>query len=146
MPYRPPGRATGNRIELSIPVRLVRDAVGGSGEDADDDDDTACYICANAFCDNEDCCRTLTHLGCCTQAICCGCLLRQAKRCMCKDDCDAVIALCPFCREVSAVEVLDIFLGGVKACASCVKADPPPPTPAPRPAAAEVIDLTGDDD
>ena len=78
---------------------------------------------ANAVCAADECCRTLTHLGCCTQTICCGCLLKSSKRCGCKEDCDAVISLCPFCREVSPVEALDVFLGGKPPCAACLKAD-----------------------
>lgn len=104
-------------------MRLVRGsaaaAAGGDGAD----DDVTCYICANSFCAAEACCRSLTHLGCCTQSICCGCLLKSSKRCGCKDDCDAVISLCPFCREVSPVETLDVFLGHKQPCAACVKAD-----------------------
>lgn len=110
-----------SRIELSIPMRLVR---GGEGDDDDgDDDDMACYICANAVCVAEECNRTLTHLGCCTQAICCACLLKSSKRCGCKEDCTAVISLCPFCREVSPVEALDVFLGTKPPCAPCAKAE-----------------------
>lgn len=86
-------------------------------------DELTCYICANSFCAGETCCRTQTHLACCTQSICCGCLLKSSKRCGCKEDCDAVISLCPFCREVSPVEALDVFLGCKTACAACVKAD-----------------------
>lgn len=123
MPYRPSATSTTRRnvIELSIPMRLMRGR-GGDDDEADPDDET-CYICANSFCAEEECGRALTHLGCCTQAICCGCLLKSSKRCMCKDDCDAVISLCPFCREVSPVEALDIFLGGKAACAACAKTD-----------------------
>lgn len=106
-------------------MRLVRRET-----DADPDaDDVSCYICANAFCAAEQCCRTQTHLGCCTQAICCGCLFKSSKRCTCKDDCDAVISLCPFCREVSSVEALDIFLGCKDPCAACLKADESCPAP-----------------
>lgn len=112
-------------IELSIPMRLVnRRHRGGADSDSDDsDDDLACYICANCFCDDEACQRSMTHLGCCTQAICCGCLLKSSKRCTCKEDCDAVISLCPFCREVSAVEALDVFLGQKAACKACARSD-----------------------
>lgn len=133
-------------IELSIPVRrrrrLVSDASDTSDADTDTDDDEemTCYICANSFCDDEtSCCRALTHLGCCTQAICCGCLLKSCKRCTCKDECDAVISLCPFCREVSSVDALDVFLGSKGACAACKAADdrlrPMPASPAASPVA-----------
>lgn len=135
--YRARARGAGSRsggdnvIELSIPMRLVRgsSAAAAAGSDSDDSDDSdpgdgTCYICANSFCSDDECCRSLTHLGCCTQSICCGCLLKSSKRCCCKDDCDAVISLCPFCREVSPVETLDIFLGHKQQpCTSCVKAD-----------------------
>lgn len=133
--YRTRSRTSGDGgsavIELSIPMRLVRgsglaDAAAAAAGDADD---LTCYICANAFCGDEACGRTQTHLGCCTQAICCACLLKSSKRCGCKDDCDAVISLCPFCREVSPVDTLDVFLGSKPACADCVKADATPPTP-----------------
>lgn len=133
-------------IELSIPMRLMRGAGAGAAETRLlDADDVTCYICANGFCANDECGRTLTHLGCCTQAICCACLMKSCKRCACKDDCDAVISLCPFCREVSPVEALDVFLGSKTACAECRKSDEPvataagAPTPAsPVPVAAAV--------
>ena len=124
-------------IELSIPMRMVRGG-GAGGEDNDDEnnseEDEVCYICANSFCRSESCGRALTHLACCTQSLCCACLLKSSKRCMCKEDCDAVIVLCPFCREVAPVETLDVFLGHKPPCASCVKSDattaaPPPPPP-----------------
>lgn len=100
-------------IELTIPLHSSSaDSCGGT-----------CYICANDFCDDDVCCRSLTHLKCCTQAVCCGCLGKMIKRCKCEDECEAVIALCPFCREVSPVDVLDVFLGHVPACKVCVTAD-----------------------
>lgn len=111
---------SGTVIELSIPMRIVNRGRDREEEEADDD---TCYICANSFCAEEECARSMTHLGCCTQTICCGCLLKSSKRCTCKEDCDAVISLCPFCREVSAVEALDIFLGQKVACKACLKAD-----------------------
>jgi hypothetical protein len=112
------GRGAG-LIELSIPMRIVDRAA----QDGRDDDDLTCYICANAFCDEDECCRALTHLGCCTQSICCACLLKSSKRCRCKDDCDAVISMCPFCREVSPVDAIDVFLATKAVCADCAKAD-----------------------
>ena len=133
-------------IELSIPMRLVRGSAAGQA--ALEDDDLTCYICANSVCATEQCCRTLTHLACCTQTICCGCLLKSSKRCGCKEDCDAVISLCPFCREVSPVEALDVFLGGKQPCAACVKADAGS-TPAPSiatPPSADVMEQDTDED
>lgn len=117
-------------IELSIPVRR-RHLVSSDSDDDSDDDDLTCYICANSFCDSESCNRSLTHLGCCTQAICCGCLLKSCKRCMCKDECDAVISLCPFCREVSPVDALDVYLGSKSTCGECKAADEPAVAPTP---------------
>lgn len=117
------GTAGATVIEVSIPLRTLQ----SEGDDADE----ACYICANAFCASDACRRSLTHLACCTQAICCGCLSKTCKRCGCKDDCDAVIALCPFCREVSPVEVLDVFLGAKDPCAECSKRDAAPLLDAP---------------
>ena len=111
---------SGTVIELSIPMRIVN---RGRDRPVEEEDDETCYICANSFCEQEECVRSMTHLGCCTQTICCGCLLKSSKRCTCKEDCDAVISLCPFCREVSAVEALDIFLGQKPACKACLKAD-----------------------
>lgn len=135
MPYRTRSRTTENAtvIELSIPMRLMRGSTGGGESHGESDDDVSCYICANSFCATESCGRALTHLACCTQAICCACLVRSSKRCLCKEDCDAVIALCPFCREVSPVEVLDVFMGYKAPCKACAKSDPPPVAPAPVP-------------
>lgn len=154
MPYRAAGTIVSNRIELSIPVlRMSRRSM--ADDDDDDDDSGTCYICANSFCAAQECCRSLTHLACCTQTMCCACVMRQAQRCTCNDDCEEIIAWCPFCRKVSPVQALDIFLGASKTCKACVAKDdaaaPPPapphtapaPPPAPEP---EVIDLTNDSD
>jgi hypothetical protein len=111
-------RLDNSRIELTIPLRM------GSGGDGGDSDDAAeCYICANDFCVDDDCCRAMTHLACCTQAVCCGCLAKMVKRCRCSEECEAVISLCPFCREVSPVSVLDVHLGHAAACKLCVAGD-----------------------
>ena len=126
-------------IELSIPMRLMR---GGEGGAAEEEDDAVCYICAHEVCAAEECGRTITHLGCCTQAICCACLLKSSKRCGCKEDCDAVISLCPFCREVSPVEALDVFLGTKPPCAACAKADAKAAAAAP---AIEAVSSDGSD-
>lgn len=115
-----------NTIELSIPFRLMRAATSGGadpGAAGDDDEELTCYICANAFCEDDACCRAMTHMACCTQPICCGCMLRSAKRCRCKTDCDAVVSLCPFCREVSPVDALETFLGSRPVCTRCCSDD-----------------------
>lgn len=119
-------------------MRLMRQRGGGAAEHDEPADDETCYICANSFCAPEECSRTQTHLACCTQAICCGCLLKSSKRCGCKEDCDAVISLCPFCREVSPVEALDVFLGSRPTCKRCKDSDEPASgggSPQPSPAA-----------
>ncbi len=135
MPYRPRSRGSDNAtvIEVSIPVRMMRGNGAAAADAGDDDDETTCYICANAFCAAEACGRAMTHLGCCTQAICCSCLVKTAKRCTCKEDCDAVISLCPYCREVSGLDALDVFLGYKPPCAQCRVHDDPAPVPAPDP-------------
>jgi hypothetical protein len=126
-------------IELTIPLRMAgAGAGGGGGGDGESDGDAAqCYICANDFCAADDCCRTMTHLGCCTQAVCCGCLSKVVKRCRCTDECEAVIALCPFCREVSPVVVLDVHLGHAAVCKLCEACDAKSPavhdSPEPEP-------------
>ena len=92
-----------------------------------DESDETCYICAHRFCTEAQCCRTLTHLKCCTQPICCACTVKIAKRCTCADECAAVIAYCPYCRMISPVLAIDIFLGAcVKQCKMCDKADEAP--------------------
>lgn len=105
-------------IEVSIPLSTLR-----SGNELSDD--PTCYICTNSFCATDTCGRSLTHLTCCTQSICCACLVKSCKRCRCKDECDAVIALCPFCREVSPVDALDMFLGGKpgSGCKACLQGE-----------------------
>lgn len=108
-------RARGARIELTIPIRMASAVATDAGQD--------CYLCRNEFCDEDVCSRGLTHLQCCTQTMCCGCLAKLVKRCRCVEDCEAVIAMCPFCREVSPVTVLDVFLGHAGACKGCAAED-----------------------
>jgi hypothetical protein len=127
-------RVTGSVFELELPrgsslARAFgmrtrgRSRAGGDGGAAPQGSDPSCYICANDFCGPERCCRALTHLACCTQPICCGCLLRTSFRCACKDDCDEVVSHCPFCKTVSPVTALDVFLGQTKVCGACSEDD-----------------------
>lgn len=74
-------------------------------------DDMTCPICAESFCARETCGRSPTALKCCDQPVCCTCIARVSKRCTCTSNCAAVIAYCPYCREISPVTSLDIFLG-----------------------------------
>ena len=122
-------------IELAIPVH----GFGGSGGE-----DATCHICRHSFCHREECCRAPTHLACCTQGICTSCVARLAKRCRCSDTCGAVVAMCPYCREMSPIPALDLYRGSVlKECRSCAAASAAPvpspvPAPAPTPASAVV--------
>lgn len=129
MRARRPSRAT--VIELSIPLQYA----AAAGSEADTEDvATDCHICAEPFCKQDECCRALTHLSCCTQPICCGCLVRTAKRCTCRDDCDQVIAFCPFCRMIGPCDALDLFRGAcVKPCRACAAKDDAPAAPPPPP-------------
>lgn len=120
-------------IELSIPLNLSR---GGAGSGSDDEDD-ACFICAHTFCSEDVCLRRSTHLSCCSQTICCGCTVKLAKRCKCTDDCEAIIAFCPFCREMVPVSTLELFSGIQLVCKLCA---PPttPMAPTPQPSGSRV--------
>ena len=108
-------------IEVSIPLQLSRAT--------DDDEDVVCFICAHSYCSEDACARTLTHVKCCSQAVCCGCAVKLARRCKCTDDCEAIIAICPFCREMAALDTLEVFLGGRPPCKACVKDATPNVTP-----------------
>jgi hypothetical protein len=110
------GRALDNaRIEITIA------ATGNAAEPGDPEH--CCYICANEFCADDACCRALTYLDCCTQTMCCACLVKLSKRCRCREDCDAVVAMCPFCRDMSPLKVLDVFLGNAGPCKACQRPD-----------------------
>lgn len=118
--------------------RIQRNLTAVLQFELDDDEgerDSACCICAHAHCVRETCRHTATQMPCCSQGLCCGCLAKVCKRCKCADDCDAVVAFCPFCREVMAVGVLDIFLGSRGSCKECARqAMPEPVQPPPAPA------------
>lgn len=117
-------------IEVSIPLNLSRGSVAHS------DDDDSCFICAHAFCDDDMCTRAMTNLRCCSQLLCCGCVVKVARRCKCTDDCEAVIAVCPFCREIVPIGALEVFLATKAPCKECAKAvgaDAPTPTSTPMP-------------
>lgn len=109
-------------LEFSIPMAQL--GAGQSRAGDDDDDDDVCSICASTFCAREECCRTMTHLECCTQPLCAGCVSRMARACTCCDECDKVVVICPYCREISGVGCRDVFLGACKKpCKSCVASD-----------------------
>ena len=106
-------------LEFTIPF--------SDGSEDSDDAEMTCYICANGFCGSGACSRTSTSLKCCTQPICCACVAKTAKRCGCADDCEQIVAHCPFCRDISPLTSKDVFLG-LKAivCKGCVRADSVP--------------------
>lgn len=127
--YRPrarAGRASGDAVtlEFSLPISL------GAGSSSGSEPAGECSICASRFCPRDECCTSLTHLQCCTQPLCVRCVGKLARACTCSDDCDKVICICPYCREISGVSCRELFLGACKApCADC--ADAPPPAAAP---------------
>lgn len=118
--YRARARGSGRSsqiISLTIPVTTTNT---GGGEDDSDSDDLTCYICKSEFCTLGECLRTQTNMDCCTQPICTACMAKMAKRCTCAEECDSVIAFCPFCREICPVAVSDLFLGACTAlCKRC---------------------------
>lgn len=91
-----------------------------------DDPAKTCHICANSLCRRGDCCRAGVHLACCTQILCAKCLLKICKRCRCDDQCVAVIGFCPYCRDISPVNALDLFKGTMDECSRCQQPPPPP--------------------
>ena len=117
-------------LEFPLPSRISR-----SFGIADEDDDTeeTCFICAVPFCARGICPHTATHMPCCSQGLCCGCAVKVLKRCKCAEECDAVVAFCPFCREVMAVGALDVFLGTRAVCKECQATPVPEQTPSTPP-------------
>jgi hypothetical protein len=110
----PRGRAEDMHIiELTIPMSTA-DSLVVDGE---------CHICANSFCAtvSDPCCRLSTHLRCCTQPLCVKCLVQLAKQCKCHDKCKEIIALCPFCREISGISKSELFRGTRPVCKDCLK-------------------------
>ena len=96
-------------------------------EDAEDAP-AQCHFCAETFCSNhadvDICRRGLTYVTCCSHALCCACLARQAEKCPCEDDCEQVVCVCPFCRKISRVGALDLFRSGKPACKACTACEP----------------------
>lgn len=130
--YRPrarAGRAVAGpdavTLEFSLPLNLATAGSSSSGSEAAGE----CSICASRFCPRDECCACLTHLQCCTQPLCVRCVAKLARACTCSDECDKVICICPYCREISGVSCRELFLGACKQpCADCK--DVPPAEPA----------------
>ena len=105
-------------LEFPLPSRLSRSFGIASGDDEEEEE--SCFICASVFCSHGTCPHTATQMPCCSQGLCCGCAVKFLKRCKCGDECDAVVAFCPFCREVmGGVGALDIYLGTRPLCKDC---------------------------
>lgn len=92
-----------NIIRLDIPLSM-----------AQRQDCFECQICRERFCSSGKCGRTLVRLTCCTSPICAKCVFKQATRCTCKESCDQVVTWCAFCRSLSPLTTLDVFLGTLR--------------------------------
>jgi hypothetical protein len=75
-----------------------------------------CTICAHEYCVSNSCAHNATNLSCCGQSVCCGCIAKMSKRCTCSEECEAVIVICPFCREITPISALDILSGSRPSC------------------------------
>ena len=114
-----------NRNRRTVELEFTIPFSDSSGES--DEAEMTCYICANRFCGSGACSRASTTLKCCTQPICCACVAKTAKRCGCTEDCDQIIAHCPFCRDISPLTAKDVFLGlKAAACKACLRTDAVP--------------------
>lgn len=112
----PGERTSGSSLQITIPVSTL----------ACSTEELECHICSSKFCPDAygTCVRASTHLDCCEQPICVGCLAKMSKRCTCKEDCDVIIAFCPYCREISPVSAVDIFSGlKTRLCPGCLEDD-----------------------
>jgi hypothetical protein len=116
-------RNNNNRINVSTGgTTVIEVAINTS---CSSQEQQTCHICADALCPLKECCRTGVHLACCTQRICAQCLLKMCKRCRCDAQCTAVIAFCPYCRDISPVAALDLFRATQRAqgCRNCRQDD-----------------------
>lgn len=83
-----------------------------------------CSICSARYCFHDDrCSKTATVLSCCQQSLCSGCLTKLSRRCRCTLDCTAIIAHCPFCRDIASISAMDMFLGSSSGEGCCECAD-----------------------
>lgn len=106
-------------IEVSIPFSLTRRSGASRTRGDEEEEEDECFICAHPFCADDKCARSLMHARCCSQPACCGCMVKLARACTCSEDCEAVVALCPFCREIVPLNVLEVFHGTRAECAAC---------------------------
>jgi len=98
-------------IEVSIPMQYL--------DDSRDDDE--CPICTHSICNDNTCRQSSTKLTCCDQYMCCGCFAKITRRCRCTEDCDAIIGVCPFCRDMCRADVLSLYLARQPQCQGCLK-------------------------
>lgn len=94
-----PGPTVRRRIDFN---RLVVDEVA---------EDVTCTICRESLCPSFTCGRSQMQLKCCDGPMCCKCACELAKRCTCDDECENIIVFCPYCRNVSKLDPMDLFLG-----------------------------------
>lgn len=118
MPITRTSRARVSQGAVIFNIADLRLAFSGSG------DEYSCYICKNAFCASDVCPRTATETRCCGQVVCCECSVKFAKRCRCADNCDVMMASCPYCRETAPIAALDIYLGTRSVCSDCLRSEP----------------------
>lgn len=76
----------------------------------DEGDIDRCPICCKKACLAEQCKASIVTTMCCNQAICCECVMVNAMRCKCCCDCQQVIVICPFCRQVTPLSAVALFL------------------------------------
>ena len=74
-------------------------------------DGNGCQVCANDFCAQACCQHTKTHMTCCGKPLCMGCLSKMCCMCRCQPDCEKVISVCCFCKQVSPVSAMEMFFG-----------------------------------
>jgi hypothetical protein len=91
-----------------------------------DDIGSECGICLKEWCEDDACNRTMTQTKCCIQGACSACITKISMICKCEDNCPNVIFICPFCRNLSKVEPVTLFLGTKRPCKKCRDNDNPP--------------------
>lgn len=117
----PPGarvRGPQRQVTAVVSVNLPPSSLRGA-DDPLANGTSVCCICAYAFCEKDACRQAAAATACCEQDVCCGCLVRGSRRCICREDCDAVLAQCHFCRELAPLQAVDLMLGHRPRCRSC---------------------------
>lgn len=96
-------------IEVSIPMRYFE-----YGNDI-----AECTICARPMCPNNRCCLAPTATSCCDQPMCCECFVKILKACKCTTECQEVVGICPFCRDMCRATVANVFKARHTPCSAC---------------------------